>query len=109
MKLHILSDLHTEFAEFSAPDTNADVVILAGDIGVGFNGIEWAARQFPKVPVIYVPGNHQFYGHDITLIDELVKQFAANIHVLNDDKVVIDGVRFLGSTFDAGLIVELPG
>ena len=65
MKLHILSDLHTEFASFSAPDTGADVVILAGDIGVGLDGIQWAASQFPKVPVIYVPGNHEYYDHDI--------------------------------------------
>jgi Icc-related predicted phosphoesterase len=98
MKLHILSDIHTEFAEFSSPDTGADVVILAGDIGVGLDGIEWAASQFPKDPVIYVPGNHEYYGHDITLIDELVKQSPSNIHVLNNDKVVLNGVQFLGST-----------
>ena len=67
MKIHILSDLHTEFAEFSPPDTDADVVVLAGDIGVGLGGIEWAASKFPKVPVIYVPGNHEYYGHDIGL------------------------------------------
>jgi Icc-related predicted phosphoesterase len=98
MKLHILSDLHTEFASFVPPDTYADVVILAGDIGVGLRGIEWAAGQFPKVPVIYVPGNHEFYGHDIVLIEELVKQSPPNIHVLNNDKAMIDGVRFVGST-----------
>jgi hypothetical protein len=32
MKLHILSDLHTEFAAFAPPETDADAVILAGDI-----------------------------------------------------------------------------
>ena len=35
MKLHILSDLHTEFDDFDPPETGADVVVLAGDIGVG--------------------------------------------------------------------------
>jgi Icc-related predicted phosphoesterase len=40
MKLHVLSDLHTEFADFSPPKTGADIVILAGDIGVGLGGIE---------------------------------------------------------------------
>ena len=39
MKLHILSDLHTEFASFSPPETGADVVVLAGDIGVGLGGL----------------------------------------------------------------------
>lgn len=34
MKLHILSDLHIEFAPYSVVDTDADVIILAGDIGL---------------------------------------------------------------------------
>ena len=98
MKLHILSDLHTEFAAFSPPETDADVVVLAGDIGVGLNGIEWAARRFPEVPVIYVPGNHEFYGHDIGLTDELKAAAPPNIHVLNNGRLEFDGVRFLAST-----------
>ncbi len=98
MKLHVLSDLHTEFADFSPPGTDADVVVLAGDIGVGVGGIEWAARRCPKVPVIYVPGNHEFYDHDIGLTDELKATVPANIHVLNNDTLELDGVRFIGST-----------
>jgi Icc-related predicted phosphoesterase len=98
MKLHVLSDLHTEFADFSPPGTDADVVILAGDIGVGLGGIEWVAWQFPTAPVIYVPGNHEFYGYDIGLTDELISSAPANIHVLNNDRLELDGVRFLAST-----------
>jgi len=98
MKLHMLSDLHTEFAGFSPPDTGADVVILAGDIGVGLGGIEWAARRFPKVPVIYVPGNHEFYGHDIGLTDQLKAAAPADIHILNNDTLELEGIRFLGCT-----------
>ena len=40
MKIHILSDLHTEFSDFDPPETDADVVVLAGDIGAGPSGIE---------------------------------------------------------------------
>ena len=98
MKLHVLSDLHTEFADFSPPGTDADVVILAGDIGVGLDGIEWATRRFSEGPVIYVPGNHEFYHHDIGLTDELKVAAPANIHVLNNDTLELDGIRFLGST-----------
>ena len=98
MKLHILSDLHTEFADFSRPDIDADIVILAGDVGVGLGGIEWTANKFPKTPVIYVPGNHEYYGHDTALTEDLISQSAENIHVLNNDKIVLHGVRFLGST-----------
>lgn len=97
MKLHVLNDLHLEFSEFDPPATAADVVVLAGDIGVGTEGLRWAESRFPNTPVIYVPGNHEFYHHDITLIDELKACAPAHIHVLSDDVVEINGVRFLGS------------
>jgi len=98
MKLHILSDLHTEFADFSPPDTEADVVVLAGDIGVGLGGIEWAARCFSQQPVIYVPGNHEYYGQDIGTTDELKTAAPDNVHILNNETIERDGVRFLGTT-----------
>jgi hypothetical protein len=58
--------------------------------------------------VIYVPGNHECYHHDIALVDELKAQSPDHIHVINDDQVIIDGVRFLGSILwtDFGLFGE---
>ncbi len=97
MKIHVLNDLHIEFGAFEPPSTTADVVVLAGDIGVGLEGMRWARSCFADRPVIYVPGNHEFYHHDIALIDELKACTPAHIHVLNDNEVEIDGVRFLGS------------
>jgi predicted phosphodiesterase len=85
MKLHILSDLHTEFADFVPPETDADTIILAGDIGVGVEGVRWAARYYPDRPVIYVPGNHEFYGHDIGVTAELKAIAPENMTVLSDD------------------------
>ena len=41
MKLHILNDLHIEFGDFEPPATDADVVIQAGDIGVGLYWPLW--------------------------------------------------------------------
>lgn len=95
MKLYILNDLHVEFGIFEPPAADADIVVLAGDIGVGKGGLDWAKDRFPHKPVIYVPGNHEFYHHDIALINELKAGAPDNIHVLNND--MIDGVRFLGS------------
>jgi Icc-related predicted phosphoesterase len=97
MKLHILNDLHIEFEDFEPPATDADVIVLAGDIGVGMEGLRWADVRFPDRPVIYVPGNHEFYQHDIDLINKLKGEAPDHIHVLNDDQVVVNGVRFLGS------------
>lgn len=98
MKLRILSDLHTEFGDFDPPETDADVVVLAGDIGVRTGGIEWAVRRFSEKPVIYVPGNHEYYGHDVGITDELKSGAPANVHVLDRDVHKIGGVRFLGTT-----------
>ena len=98
MNIHILNDLHIEFEDFKPPETSADVVVLAGDIGVGVQGLYWAQRLFPDKPVIYVLGNHEFYNNHTGLVDALKAEARDNIHVLNDDQVIIDRVRFLGST-----------
>ncbi|MDP3311133.1 MAG: metallophosphoesterase family protein, partial [Polaromonas sp.] len=79
MRLHILSDLHLELASFE-PDAaaveQADLVVLAGDIHKGVNGISWARRTFPDKPVIYVAGNHEFYEQYWPLLaDKLRKEY----------------------------------
>lgn len=98
MKLNILSDLHQSRGALEVPHTDADVVILAGDIARPKDAVAWALG-FNK-PVLYVPGNHEFYGASIVgAADELKKLCAGTpIHVLDNDQVVIDGVRFLGTT-----------
>ena len=98
MKLHILSDLHLNVAPFEAPQTVADVVVLAGDIARPQEAIYWA-KALAK-PVIYVPGNHEFYGGSITATVRELKQLCvgSDIHVLDNDSTEIGGVRFLGTT-----------
>lgn len=100
MKLHILSDLHLEFATFEPPATDADVIVLAGDIGKKANGIIWAREAFPSKEIVYVPGNHEFYGTQRLETLELMRIAAheCKVHLLDNAGVVIDGVRFLGST-----------
>ena len=98
MKLHILSDLHLSCGVLEHPRTDADVVILAGDIARPQEAIAWA-MGFDK-PVLYVPGNHESYGSSIAATVRQLKDLAAGspIHVLDGDEVVISGVRFLGAT-----------
>ncbi|NWF36184.1 metallophosphoesterase [Mariprofundus sp. KV] len=101
MKLHILSDIHLENAPFQAPQTDADVVLLAGDIAEGVAGVTWAIDKF-QVPVVYVCGNHEFHDSDSTMIEHLdaIKDAASgsNVIVLDNEETVIGGVRFLAST-----------
>lgn len=100
MKLYILSDIHLEFSNFEPFVTDADVVVLAGDIGKQSNGIIWAREKFPDKEIIYVPGNHEFYGSHRRDTLTLMRTDAerCNLHLLDNDEVVINGVRFLGST-----------
>lgn len=100
MKLLILSDLHLEFALFQPAETDHDVVILAGDIGVGPETIAEAAHLFAGKPIIFVPGNHEYYNTVLNECAEIMRNKAKGlgVHFLDNDEVVIDGVRFIGST-----------
>jgi predicted phosphodiesterase len=105
MKLHVLSDLHLGFDPFERPATDADVVVLAGDIARPRQAVAWALG-FAQ-PVLYVPGNHEFYGGSIegTLAELKRLCEGTHVHLLDDGELVLDGVRFLGTTLwtDFGL------
>src|SRR5918993_2864027 len=98
MKLNVLSDLHLSVEGIDRPRNDADVVVLAGDIARPREAAAWALG-FDK-PVLYVLGNHEFYGGSIkSTANELMRLCAgSHVQVLDDDEIVIDGVRFLGST-----------
>jgi DNA repair exonuclease SbcCD nuclease subunit len=100
MKIHLLSDLHTEFASFQPPTTDADIVVLAGDVGVGTRGLPAIREWFPDRPVVYVAGNHEFYREAIPRLSEKLaaETEGSEIHYLENRAVVIGGVRFLGCT-----------
>ena len=110
MKLNILSDLHLGFSGMDPPRNDADVVVLAGDIARPREAASWAL-QFDK-PVLYVLGNHEFYGGSIDGTAAELKRLCqgTHVHVLDDDETVIDGVRFMGSTLwtDFGLFGDGP-
>ncbi|RRH81166.1 metallophosphoesterase [Variovorax beijingensis] len=112
MKLLILSDLHLEFAPFApVPDLGFDVVILAGDIhSPAQRAVEWAIERFPDKPVVYVPGNHEYYDGrlDKTLAEARSAAEGSHVHLLDGNEFVIDGVRFLGATLwtDFALAIE---
>lgn len=100
MRIHVLSDLHLEQAASGPPGVDADVTILAGDIAGGTRGVEWARTWAGGRPVIYVAGNHEFYGRSLPgLIGELREAAAgSSVRVLENDELILDGVRFLGCT-----------
>ncbi|HRO59649.1 MAG TPA: metallophosphoesterase family protein [Burkholderiaceae bacterium] len=98
MRLNVLSDLHLSRGELPLPDTDADLVILAGDLGRPAEAFAWA-RRFDR-PVLYVPGNHEFYGGEMSAVLDEMRALCAGstIRVLDRNEAIVDGVRFLGAT-----------
>lgn len=100
MKILVLSDLHNEFSECDPSAGNADVVLLAGDIHVGEEGYHWAKKKFKNKEVIYVIGNHEYYHGALPDIKDQLKRLSSgtNIHVLENEELIIGDVRFLCCT-----------
>ena len=103
MKLLVLSDLHLECGGFDVLDLGQDVLVLAGDLcNSGVRSVRWAAM--PEIhhgkPVLFVPGNHEYYNESMIYTVPGMEEAAIDtpVQVLNRKAVVIDGVRFLGCT-----------
>lgn len=108
MKIQIASDLHLERHFGCYPPArdflavkDRDVLVLAGDIGTHTGAMEFVLEQAEISPVIYVPGNHEYYSrHTRHETDYAWRQIAAEtpaLHYLVAESVSIDGVRFWGA------------
>ncbi|MBK6322744.1 metallophosphoesterase [Candidatus Aalborgicola defluviihabitans] len=98
MKIALLSDLHLSVQPMEVPYTDADVVVLAGDLQRPAQAMSWA-RQFDK-PTVFVAGNHEFYGSDLVTTMAQLRTHAqgSQVRVLEHGEWHHDGVRFLGCT-----------
>lgn len=98
MKIALLSDLHLSVQPLELPHTDADVVVLAGDLQRPAQGMAWA-RQFNR-PTLYVAGNHEFYGSDLVSTMALLRKQAegSQVRVLEREEWRGGGARFLGCT-----------
>jgi len=120
MKIAIASDVHLEFGDLILKnEENADVLILSGDICVAadfresdaygivehgksqryYDFFSRCAFEFPKV--LYVAGNHEHYHGDFAETFRILRNYLGrieNLHILDKEHVVIDGVTFIGGT-----------
>ncbi|MEO4014619.1 MULTISPECIES: metallophosphoesterase [Pseudomonas] len=98
MRIALLSDIHLSVNALPFPDVDADLVVLAGDISRPATAIEWA-KSCP-VPIVYVAGNHEFYGSDLISTYQHLNRLSegTQIHVLERSEYLHNGVRFLGCT-----------
>ena len=108
MKIHLLSDLHLEGYSFRIEEcqTDADVLVLAGDIG-RLDGFNKAILKDFLVKckamydnVLYVAGNHEFYEFDLYRGYRVLESICADtgVHFLQNTEVNIDGTVFFGAT-----------
>ena len=108
MKIQILSDLHNEFISEiprstlsgkeryrlwmgKIPITDADLIVLAGDIDLGVKSLEWATEESIRinVPFIYVAGNHEYYNHEYCATLKKMRDIAegTNVHFLENNEI----------------------
>jgi predicted phosphodiesterase len=120
MRIQLFSDLHLErypaFQPLLAPD--ADVIVLAGDIGSyqggsRLGGTDFGLERFSpalgatKARVLYVPGNHEYDGLEFDEAHSRLRETCARLGItwLERETVIVEHVRFIGTTlwsdFDA--------
>lgn len=111
MIVEYYSDIHFEFRRenhawepdnINFEDKTDRILVLAGDIGA-VGDVRMCVKYYSMFykHVIFVPGNHEYYGTDFrTQRESYLSMFDGidNIHVLEKSGVVIDGVLFVGGT-----------
>ena len=96
-KIQIISDVHSRWDRVEI-DPDAKMIIAAGDITEGTGGMEWLA-SFNR-PVLYVPGNHEFYDDDITHHLTALKKAAqgTKISIMDRSTAIAGEWRFICTT-----------
>lgn len=106
MRFWILSDLHIESCRWDLPDPRPeyDVLIAAGDIhSPATAAVAWLAARADAKPVIFVPGNHEWYAPrgqfdvEAETARALADAARLGIHMLMARSIVIAGTRILGA------------
>ena len=115
MRCHYLSDLHLESQEFGWLLPEGDVLIIAGDLCHAARldparsdkcSVDQRSRVMRFIDlacasyrhVLLVAGNHEHYDGIFEETTLLLRQQLPAVRVLDDEAIVIDGVRFFGTT-----------
>jgi predicted phosphodiesterase len=111
MKFRLVSDLHLDFSQYivpELPDDNETVLLVAGDICEG--RYLTLLKQFLDnhcyrfSAILFVLGNHDYYGVNFFLHVEKVKQVLyenySNVYLLDNNtwEIELDNIVVIGST-----------
>lgn len=99
MKIRLMSDLHLEAAPYKYEPMDEDILILAGDIGEGLRGWIWANNNVPgHIETFIVPGNHEYYGQNVTALQKKMRECFGHVKYLLNDSVQFGNINIVGST-----------
>ncbi|WP_332743041.1 metallophosphoesterase [Hydrogenophaga sp.] len=118
MNIQLLSDLHLEANPtfVPVPAGDADLLVLAGDIGsyqVRRDGSvmgepDWGLQRFSPLPqyagwpapVVYVPGNHEYDALDLDKAHAELRKVCDRLGIqwLERETLQMQGVRLIGTT-----------
>jgi hypothetical protein len=101
-----MSDLHVEKGDVASPGVAADLMLLAGDVGWGMDGMAWLERGLAGRRAAMVAGNREYWHHapGVDPIAALRARAAAvpGLVFLQDEAAVFDlagcRLRVLGCT-----------
>ena len=112
MRIQVLSDLHLEFGGAGVPPLapDAEVVVMAGDLAPAKRRpARLAARVWKDAAhILYVPGNHEYYGSQIANAQHMLALDCADcgVTLLDTAAVTIGHVRFIGATLWTDFLLE---
>jgi len=119
--IRLISDVHCEFGPLDLPIMEGEdqqILVIAGDMGLA--GKSWTYMPFLEEwserfqDVIYIMGNHEFYGTSILRGRDKIGADIAfigglpNVHVVNNEVVRINEISFVCSTMWASYNKQHP-
>jgi len=110
LRIFPISDIHLDVNKKDdrididmLPD--ADVCVVTGDVSCKLSQTYKYLKKLSKKynNVVYTLGNHEYWGKSFKYTEYWIKsmnnkKYVENIHMLNRDYIMIDGVKFVGCT-----------
>jgi Icc-related predicted phosphoesterase len=106
VKAWIISDIHqshlTRLLRDPPKVPKADICVCAGDVTNFIDDTIGFIRRLiePRMPVVLVLGNHDYYGSSISGALERARRLVegSRIHLLENQTIIIGDCRFIGAT-----------
>ena len=113
MIIQVFSDLHLRGSDTVPPLMgHVRTVVLAGDLGPhSRTRLIHVARQWYGANILYVPGNHEFYGYEMAMARAAMRKDCHDmgITLLDPGIADIDGIRFIGATLWTDMALHANG